>query len=174
MDELDLETQAIADITKALSQLEPEVIQRVLKYLMQRYQPKLQSTPSPDLASSDTRQVASSSFNEFHELFDAANPASSPDKALIAAYWFQVVLDHEELDGFLLNKELKNLGHQSGNITRDLDALMSRNPRLMLQTRKEGSSKQARKRYKLTREGIRAVEKMLSANQAGNETTTIS
>lgn len=174
MDELDLETKAIADITKALSQLDPDTIQRVLKYLMQRYQPKSQSAPSPELGSSDAKQVVPSSFNEFHELFDVASPVSSPEKALVAAYWFQVVLSHEELDGFLLNKELKNLGHQSSNITRDLDALMSRSPRLILQTRKEGSSKQARKRYKLTREGIRAVEKMLSTNQVGNETNSIS
>lgn len=156
MDELDLEIKAIADITKALSQLEPDAVQRVLKYVTQRYQAKPVVT-------------AINSFAEFHELFEAANPSSGPDKALVAAYWYQVILGHEDPDGFIINKELKNLGHQSNNITRDLDALMRRSPRLML-VRKEGSSKQARKRYKLTREGIRAVEKMVSAPKTSDDT----
>jgi DNA-binding PadR family transcriptional regulator len=67
-----------------------------------------------------------------------------------------------ELEGFTLNKELKNLGHGVSNITSALDTLMSRKPALVIQTKKSGTSKQARKKYKLTLEGLRAVERMVS------------
>jgi DNA-binding PadR family transcriptional regulator len=44
---------------------------------------------------------------------------------------------------------------------------MARKPALVIQTRKGGSSKQARKRYRLTGEGIRAVEKMIAESGTG-------
>ena len=86
---------------------------------------------------------------------------------LAVAYWFQVQQGQEEWDSFVVHKELKHLGHQSTNITRDLGVLMNRTPRLVMQVRKAGSTKQARKRYKLTREGIRGVEKMIGASEIG-------
>ena len=63
--------------------------------------------------------------------------------------------------------ELKNLGHGVGNVTRAFSALITQRPQPVVQTRKSGSSKQARKRYKLTTVGINRVEEMVkeSANQ---------
>jgi DNA-binding PadR family transcriptional regulator len=61
-----------------------------------------------------------------------------------------------------VNTELKQLGHGVSNITRAFDALKSQKPALIMQTRKEGTSKQARKKYKVTTEGKKAVERMLS------------
>ena len=72
-------------------------------------------------------------------------------------------MGQDDWDSQNVNTELKHLGHPSTNITRDLDQLMGRTPKLVLQTRKEGSTRQARRRYKLTREGMRIVEKLLSA-----------
>ena len=103
------------------------------------------------------------SFNSYADLVDAAQPATGLDRILVLAYWFQVVQEHEDLDAQTINSELKNLGHPSLNITRDMESLIGRVPKMMLQVRKEGTTKQARKRYKLTREGIRAVDRMLGA-----------
>jgi DNA-binding PadR family transcriptional regulator len=100
----------------------------------------------------------------FRKLLDAANPPSGHDKALVVGYWFQVIQKQDDLDGFQLNKELKNLGHPSTNITRDLDSLINRTPRFATKVRKEGNSKPARKKYKLTHEGIKAVDRMLRGN----------
>ena len=108
--------------------------------------------------------TAPQAFGGFHELFDAANPGTSVEKVLVAAYWFQVGQKNEDLDSTELNRALKNLGHPSSNITRDLDALINRTPRLVMQVSK-GPTKSARKRYKLTREGIRAVERLVLAAQ---------
>ena len=84
---------------------------------------------------------------------------------MVAGYWFQELAGQDDLDSQRINKELKNLGHPSTNITRDFDALIRRSPRQVIQVRKEGKSRQARKRYKLTREGIKAVEQMLKKEE---------
>jgi hypothetical protein len=169
MNELDTEIQAIAKITEALSSLEPDAIQRVLDYVAQRYQSKMSSQV---VSGPVSQQSVEQTFSEFHELYDAAQPVSGPDKALIAGYWFQHILGKTELDSFQLNKILKNLGYPLNNITRDLDTLMRKSPRLVTQLRKEGTSQQARKTYKLTLEGIRAVQRMLAANRS-SETTNL-
>ena len=73
-------------------------------------------------------------------------------------------INQEDWDAQAVNSELKHLGYQSTNITRDLDALMARTPKMVLQVRKEGTTRQARKRYKLTREGIKVVEKLVTSS----------
>ena len=42
--------------------------------------------------------------------------------------------------------------------------MIDQTPRLILQTSKSGSAKQARKRYKVTREGVKRVQSMLAQN----------
>ena len=61
-----------------------------------------------------------------------------------------------------VNGHLKDLGHTVSNITRAFDSLINRSPRLARQIAKSGSAKQARKRYKVTREGIKRVKSMLA------------
>lgn len=162
---LDTEINAMQTISTALQSLEPDAIRRVLRWANERFQVKTLAPTIPDhiLQGPESPPQA---FSEFSDLFDAANPTMDVDKALVAAYWFQVVQKHDDLDSQQLNNELKHLGHPSGNITRALDNLINRSPRLVMQTRKGGTTKQARKRYKLTREGIRAVENMM-ANPSG-------
>jgi len=143
--------------------------QRVLTWATQRFQikptPTATATPT-ESASPGTPEPTLPTYGDFHELFDAAGPDTSVEKVLVAAYWFQVNQKNEDLDSTELNRALKNLGHASSNVTRDLDALISRTPRLVMQVSK-GPTKSARKRYKLTREGIRAVERMLLTPGSG-------
>ena len=60
------------------------------------------------------------------------------------------------------SKQLKDLGHSVSNITRAFDSMMSQRPRLVIQVRKSGKTKQARKRYRVSREGIKRVQSMLA------------
>jgi hypothetical protein len=159
---VDPEIQAMGDIARALEGLEPEAARRVLKWAIDRFQLRAVGL-STGVAGGGGGPLPTRAFTDFPELFDAANPQTGLDKALVAGYWFQVAQGQEDWDSQAVNTNLKQLGHPSTNITRDLDALIKRTPRLVLQVRKEGTSKQARKRYKLTREGIRAVEAMLNA-----------
>src|SRR5437870_11062811 len=81
--------------------------------------------------------------------------ALEPEKLLVVAYWFQVVQGTGELESQLLNQEFKSLDHSLVTITRAVCSLAETTPRSVMQTRKTGSTKQARKRFRLTVERIR-------------------
>lgn len=98
-------------------------------------------------------------------MFFAANPTGRGEQALVAAYWLQKVEDMADLTGYEVNKLLKELGYPVSNITDAFDQLMSQKPKLAMQTKKTGTSRQARKRYRLTREGERRVESMTTGAQ---------
>lgn len=95
------------------------------------------------------------------DLFDRANPQTAPERALIVSYWLQMVQGVGEFDSQRVNTELKNLGFPSSNITADFTKLGNRTPSEARQVRKEGRSNQARKKYRLTREGIRRAQTMI-------------
>ena len=80
---------------------------------------------------------------------------------MVAAY-LQNKGGEKELTSREINKELKNLGHGVGNITNAISSLSVKKPSLMIQTRKEGRSKQAQKKYKVTTEGFEAVKRLIS------------
>lgn len=165
---MDPEIDAMGQIAKALEPLDQEAVRRVLKWAIERYQPRSASiAPSASLVevpsiSAESTRTLPRTYLDLPELFDAANADTGLDKVLVVAYWFQVVQGSEDWDSQSINSELKHLGHPSTNITRDLDSLMTRVPKQAMQVRKQGTTKQARKRYKLTREGIKAVEARLA------------
>jgi hypothetical protein len=103
----------------------------------------------------------SSDYETFADLFNAANPKTEKDKAAVAAYYAQVCEEAGSFQSQSLNDLLKNLGHGIGNITEALNQLKNERPALILQLKKSGSSRQARKTYKLTLEGIKRVESMV-------------
>jgi hypothetical protein len=170
MDPQDPEITAMMKIGAALTELsEPEAVTRVLRWAVEKYKPKgtvppsrAQNVPSQDIGDATDVLSTPREFQDFPALFNAASPATEPERALVAGYWFQVVKAKEELHGQLLNDELKNMGHGIGNVTDALSSLIERRPALVIQTRKSGTSRQARKKYRLTTEGIRAVEQMLA------------
>ena len=101
-------------------------------------------------------------YEEFAELFAAAQPTSNPYKALVAGYWLQVHLGRESFSSHDMNKELNNLGHKIGHTPSAFAPLVEAKPQLVLQLKKSGTSKQARKTYKLSKAGISKVESMLN------------
>jgi hypothetical protein len=101
-------------------------------------------------------------FKTFAELFDAADPQTAADKALVAGYWLQVCQGADNFDGQGANKELNHLGRKLGNVTNALSALNALRPSLAIQLAKSGSSRQARKTYKITVAGVEAVKAMLN------------
>ena len=52
---------------------------------------------------------------------------------------------------------LKDLGHRASNITDALSSAMKEKPALIIQVKKSGSARQARKLYKLTDAGVKWV-----------------
>lgn len=111
---------------------------------------------------SQVEQSTPQTFEHFADLFDVAAPSTHDQKALVGAYWVQVVKGKSEFQTFDVNKELKQLGHGNSYINKAFDSLTSKKPALALQTRKSGKTQQARKTYKLTTAGVKEVQRMLS------------
>jgi hypothetical protein len=105
-------------------------------------------------------------YEDLADLYNAANPTSDVQRALVAGYWFQVVEGNTTFASQTLNTALKDLGHGLSNITKALTALQQQRPALASQVKKAGKSRQARKVYKLTRAGITEVERMLAGDFA--------
>jgi hypothetical protein len=161
-----LELKAMSDVSTALATLpDTDAQKRVLQWVIAHFEidlvPQQKKRAEADRQSAEQDGGAPRVVADVATLFDSAHPETETDRALVIGYWFQQVKGKEDFGSQQVNGELKDLGHEVTNITRAFDTLQSRTPRLARQVRKEGTSKQARKRYKLTAEGIRHVEQML-------------
>lgn len=169
----DKEFSAIQSIHKTLGSLSPEAQGRVISYIIALLNIDLQGMGKSHV--DGAKIPLSKSINEitadgadhtqqyatFAELYDAAQPQSNPEKALVAGYWLQICQHAEDFNGQSANSELKNLGQGVSNITSAINKLIGRKPSLVLQLRKGGKSRQARKLYKVTVAGVRLVEEMI-------------
>jgi hypothetical protein len=168
----DAEFSAIQAVYAALAPLDELAQSRVLTYISDRLRITTKTTLSgkdSDVTEAEKDEVpevrvpaGAPRYGSFAELYDAAQPSSESDKALVGGYWLQVCQGAEGFDGFSANRELKHLGHGVGNITVAINRLKSQRPTLALQVRKSGKTRQARKTYKVTDAGIKAVEAMIN------------
>ncbi len=158
-------------VALALTDLEQDARARVLYWAAQRYditfsqkgrlnQPATDGLPGR--GGSSREEPSGSEFATFVDLYDAANPSTDIERALLGGYWFQVELGNPDFQAQSVNSALKELGYGIGNITLALGALERRRPALVRQVTKAGKTKQARKKYKLTAAGISEVRGMLN------------
>ena len=168
---MDAEVIAISVVSGALQSLTDEQRRNVLLYINSRYgggKPVETQAARTGPPTQDVSGLGLDSFSDIGDLFDAARPQTEAERVLVVAFWVQIVEGIESFESFPVNKHLKQLGHPVSNITRALDSMIDQTPRLILQTSKSGSARQARKRYKVTREGTKRVQAMLAQlNGAG-------
>lgn len=167
------EFEAIKAVHGALAPLDAEARTRVLTYIASLLEIDARVAKGPAAPSEeefdertegedDDEDVGgASTFSEFADLYAATDPKANGEKALVAAYWLQVCQGAENFTGFLANKELTDLGYRVGNITDAINNMRNRSPSLIVQIKKSGTSRQARKLYKITREGMKRVEEMV-------------
>jgi hypothetical protein len=169
----DSEISAMQAVVAALQDLDEDQRRRVLEWTAKRFDVQTATSrrrTTPGQTPDDGDEAQSADFEDFADLLDAANPAIEDDRALVGAYWYQVVGRSQTFTGGQVNDALKDTGQGVSNITRTLDNLQRRSPALVRQVSKSGRSKQARKTYKLTVPGIRAVQAMIrgEAGDAGD------
>lgn len=165
------ELAAMVQVEHALLDLSEEERNRVLSWAGSRFgvaiaQVKAVQAKAPD-TTGDTHadaepRAGASDIDSLAEFYDRASPTSDGEKALVVGYWFQIKEGASELEAQKINSELKQLGHGIGNVTRALDWHKTQKPALMIQKRKEGTTKQARKKFVVTNEGKKYVEKMVA------------
>lgn len=174
--ENDKEVAAMAAITTALAGLETEAVSRVLRWAAERHKVTLNQSINYTMRKprgstepkegDDSTETTSRDFQHFGDLYDAADPSTDSERVLVAGYWFHAIQNEDELESQAVNKELKHLGHAVGHMPHAVTELMNTRPRLMIQLKKQGNTQQARRKFKLTAEGIKKVKEMLrkSAN----------
>jgi hypothetical protein len=165
------ELDAMKKIAAALEPLDDAARARALQWALSRFRTSKSLLPSDQPASPRGGEIASETltsgeYANFAELFDAANPVTERDKALVAAYWTQICENVSAFPAQSLNGLLKDLGHGIGNITEALTALKNEKPALVLQLKKSGTSRHARKTYKLTSVGAKRVATMAKTGSA--------
>ena len=172
---MDPEISAMAKVAAALEELDESTRSRVLKWASDRFdvvlaQPVIQAQQPVTVSASELNEEAGEEENQdegyetFAELFSDASPSTHPERVLVAGYWHQVIQGQSDLTSGALNKDLKDLGYAVSNISEKFDSLMGTKPQLAIQLKKSGNSKQARKKYKITKAGIDKVKQMLGDN----------
>ncbi len=148
-------------IAGALGGLDEKAANRVLRWARERYAGSVEpEVPAP--RGGKEAATGSDEFEDVASLYTAASPRTDAERALVVGYWFQQHQGMKDFDSQRVNAELKNMGHRVGNITDAFTRLIERRPQHVIQTRKSGASRQARKLYRVTNEGIKRVQTMLS------------
>ena len=101
-------------------------------------------------------------FASAAELLGFTTAHTDAERALVVASYMQTIGGKQELAGQEINSELKHLGYGCKNITDALTTLQNLRPAFVIQLRKSGSSKQARKQYRVTAAGLQRVTEMVS------------
>jgi len=161
------EIEAMKAVASALDGLGEGAIDRVLRWALEHYEVPFGSVGRKRLVANavatDDQHPASTSgeFETAAELMAAAGPKTDAEKVLVVGYWFQVVQNQSDLEAQSINTELKHQGYGVKNITSAFGVLINQKPQLAIQLRKSGTSKQARKKYKLTTAGVQKIDRML-------------
>ncbi len=166
----DKQLVAMQKVVEALGALDEADLRVVLGFIGMRYGSVNVPSSSADggltaasgSANGNAAATTAGMFGAFHDLYHAANPATESEKALVSGYWVQVCQQNDGFDSFTANSALKGMGYTVSNITRALDALMAQEPKYVMQIKKTGTSRQARKVYKLTTAGLKRVAEMLN------------
>lgn len=158
----DPELQALTTIQSLLAKLPDDSQARIVTWMSSRFRIAGLGLASEQLSTS--LKSGEPEFSDVATLFVTANPSTGPEKALTVAFWLQECMHQEDFEGFAVNTELKHLGHGLKNITDALNGLIEHKPQLAVQLRKSGKTQQARKRYKLTVEGVRKIRQMVAGS----------
>jgi hypothetical protein len=96
-------------------------------------------------------------------------PETMAERALIGAYTLSRGKADKTVTSQAINAELKRAGIPVPNITRAIESNLRAKPPLMVQKKKMGTTRQARKQYAITPEGVEFVESKLQGAAGGDE-----
>lgn len=171
MDSTD-ELEAMRRVAASLDPLEEGARARIIAWATAKYGARTYSASATASAKTWIETAASHAalpsdffdrYGSLGEFFDAVDPGIESEKVLVVGLWMQKQSGMDTFDAAVVNLQLKSLGHGVSNITSAFNDLIARNPALAMQTEKSGRSQQARKKYKITSAGEKAVTAMIIA-----------
>lgn len=97
------------------------------------------------------------------------SPETMAERALIGAYTLSRGKADKTVTSQAINAELKRAGIPVPNITRAIESNLRAKPPLMVQKKKMGTTRQARKQYAITPEGVAFVESKLQPARGADD-----
>ena len=161
----DAEINGMKAIAEVLKPFDAEAQVRMIEWIVRRYGIAVRGGALRATPANAQDSVDDTHFESLSDLFDSASPQTEAQMALVGGYWFQLAQRNADFSSQQVNDELKNLGHGLSNVTRAFDFLRDTKPAQVLQLQKSGKTKQARKKYKLTQAGIKAVTEMIRGHE---------
>lgn len=104
---------------------------------------------------------------QINQLLEQWSPETMAERALLGAYSLSRGRAERTVTSQAINAELKRHDIPVPNITRAIESNLRARPPLMVQKKKMGTTRQARKQYAITAEGVAFVESRLSGGDAG-------
>jgi hypothetical protein len=163
---IDPELRAMITVYEALKDLDDEAKARVIEWVSGKfelvYAKRLppEGDMGPQAVEYEERSLLD--YASVAEAFAVANPKNTADKALVVAAYLQASKGGVDVSGREINKELTQIGHRVHNITRAVEPLIRKDPQCLIQTRKEGKTRQAQKKYRVTNEGFAFVKRLIN------------
>lgn len=168
---IDPELRAMITVYEALKDLDDEAKVRVIEWVSGKFQLEHarefypENDWGPEGIGYGERGLLD--FGSLADAFAVANPKNTADKALVVAAYLQASKGGIDVTGREINKELTQIGHGVHNITRAVEPLIKKRPQFLIQTRKEGKTKQAQKKYRVTNEGFTFVKRLINRVEHG-------
>lgn len=174
---MDSELEALNKINEAIRELPEDAKVRVIAWLINKY--SIHSGHSPVLTPKvltnvDTHNeqeniiepdvMSITSYATAADLLAKCNPNKENEKILIVSAFLQAKNPTKDLTGYEVNHTLKNIGHKVNDFSHNIDSLMKRKPQLMIQTKKSGNTRQAKRNYRVTDEGMKEIERLVNLN----------
>jgi len=95
------------------------------------------------------------------DLFSESNVQKVTSKILLMAAYLQERFNFKEISSYDINFRLKRIGHGVPNISSLLNGILRKKPPLLLQLETEGRTKQARRKFMVTNEGLKVARSYL-------------
>lgn len=100
------------------------------------------------------------SYETLKEVINASSAKKVVDRILLAAAFLQETNAVKELTSYQINSRLKKAGFGIPNISIALNRLLDKVPQV-LTAKREGTTKQARRRFTVTEDGVEVAKKFL-------------
>jgi hypothetical protein len=117
--------------------------------------------PEDDSTTDPLKGLGLKRYKSIETLFLSSNIKTVASKILLAAAYLQEKMGYDEISSFDINSRLKKMGYGVSNISNSLNTLLKKEPPLMIQTRKDGDSKQAKRKFQVTEEGLKVARTYL-------------
>lgn len=154
------EIAALDKVYEALKELNDDDKRWVLEAIGRKFFGSNQITASTHVPVVNGAGITA--FDSVADVFAKASPETESEKVLVVAAFLQEREGRPELASREIHSDLKHLGHIISNITVAINYLISAKPSLMIQTRKQGKTKQATKKFRVTVEGVKRVSDMIN------------